>query len=166
MAKPVEDSTTPIEFEPAPMRGPAMLAPEVSLGVRLKAARDHYALTIDALARLTKSWDGYIDGQTGVSEQSGVSASALRRYEASEALPTAREIRILCDALGFGADWLIFGRTSAQHFSPEEEKFLLAQRALHGHYAARAAQAGALEIDSKGDDARQRADLIEQAKRR
>ena len=67
----------------------------------MKAARTHYRLNVEALSRLTKTYD-QPDGR-------GVSGAAISRYEAGEALPGAREFRLIAEALGLSADWLLFG---------------------------------------------------------
>lgn len=140
------------------MPGTPLLPPEAALGARLKAVRDHYGLNIDALARLTKATDGR--------DQTGVSASALRRYEAYEALPTAREIRVLCDSLGLTANWLIFGYTSTQRLTAAEENIVIALRALHADIAFRSATGGGIRADPNRDEEKRRLERIEQAKRR
>jgi transcriptional regulator with XRE-family HTH domain len=94
-----------VEFVPRPMVAPLNLPPESWLGARLELVRNHFGLSVDALARVTKAWDDH--------EGKGISATALLRYEAKDeakrALPGAREIRLLSQALGVSADWLLTG---------------------------------------------------------
>ncbi len=54
-------------------------------------------MSVEALSRMCKMCDR---------EQQGISRTTLLRYEAGSILPGAREIRILCDALGVRPDWL------------------------------------------------------------
>ena len=89
------------EFVAMPMLAPTGQPPESGFGARLKAARTHYSLNVEALSRLTKTDDR--------PEGRGVSGAAISRYEAGEALPGAREFRMLSESLGLSADWLLFG---------------------------------------------------------
>lgn len=93
-----DDGLSGVGFEPVPM--PAN-PPESGFGARVKAARTHYRLNVEALSRLTKSYDS-IEGR-------GVSGAAISRYEGGEALPGAREFRLIAESLGLTADWLLFG---------------------------------------------------------
>ena len=89
------------EFVAMPMLAPTGQPPESGFGARLKAARTHYSLNVEALSRLTKTDDR--------PEGRGVSGAAISRYEAGEALPGAREFRMISESLGLSADWLLFG---------------------------------------------------------
>ena len=93
-----KDSKEPPDFEPAAM--PAH-PPESGMGERLRTARTHYKLNIEELSRATKVWDD--------PEERGVSGTAISRYESGDALPGAREFRLLASTLGLSADWLLFG---------------------------------------------------------
>lgn len=73
-------------------------APERSIGKRIAYCRGQLDnLSVDALARYTK----YFDAE-------GVSRQSLFRYE-DKAIPGARELRILSDALWVSSTWLLFG---------------------------------------------------------
>lgn len=80
-----------------------VLMSEFSIGKRIKEARlrPENELSIEALSRLCKLVDPV---------RQGIARTTLVRYEAGDVLPGARELRILCDALGLSADWLIMGR--------------------------------------------------------
>lgn len=122
---PVEDNTmTPFEreeptFVPTPMQAPLGEAPEQLLGKRLAAARMHYSLNVEALARLTKAYD--VDY---ANEARGISPASLARYEAGDSSPGAREIRLLCEALAISAQWLVFGDVGSSGKSKEEQALL------------------------------------------
>jgi len=108
-------------FKPSPMLAPTGAPPEAGIGARLQAARNHYRLSVDALARLTKTYDSH--------EGRGISATALLRYEASAALPGTRELRLLSESLGVESDWLIFGLTPGPTL-PDKDRQLLAATKL------------------------------------
>jgi transcriptional regulator with XRE-family HTH domain len=150
--KPFED------FHPKPMPAPVNSAPESVFGGRVQAARSHFGLSVDALSRLTKA----TDKQGG----RGVSATALLRYESGDALPGARELRLLCQSLGVSSDWLIFGRTMASTVSAAEEHLLVAMRNLHREHAHRRELGEQIAMTLDEAERRERAQLIEQAKRR
>lgn len=103
-------------FIPEPMRAPPGQAPESFLGKRLARAREHYRLKIEALSRLTKSYD--------VHEGRGISPPSLTRYESGESAPGAREIRLLCEALQVSPHWLVLGEIDAAGSSDTEQKLL------------------------------------------
>lgn len=73
--------------------------PEAGIGERIKEARNRsgYDMSVEALSRMCRLCDV---------ERQGISRTTLLRYEAGSILPGAREIRILCDALGIRPDWL------------------------------------------------------------
>lgn len=75
-------------------------APEASIGVRLRAAREARGLSQTALAARTKLIDA-----TG----KGVARTVVVGYEAGTFRPGAREIRLLCQALSITPNWLILG---------------------------------------------------------
>lgn len=75
-------------------------APENTIGVRLRAAREARGLSQTALATRTKLADG-----TG----KGVARTVLVGYEAGTFRPGAREIRLICQALSITPNWLILG---------------------------------------------------------
>jgi transcriptional regulator with XRE-family HTH domain len=75
-------------------------APENSIGVRLRAAREARGLSQTALATRTKLIDS-----TG----KGVARTVLVGYEAGTFRPGAREIRLICQALSITPNWLILG---------------------------------------------------------
>lgn len=84
----------PVEAQPLPEKG---------IGGRIKEARlrKENDLTIEALSRLCKIVDPA--GQ-------GIAQPTIVRYEKTEVLPGARELRVLCAALNVSADWLILGK--------------------------------------------------------
>lgn len=110
------------EFVPEPMHAPAGQAPESVLGKRVAKVRMHYSLNVEALSRLTKLCDTY--------EGRGISPPSLARYESGDTMPGAREIRLLCEALGVNAQWLVFGDADSSGNSKEEQLFLSAINAL------------------------------------
>ena len=57
----------------------------------------------------------------------------MLRYEAGEALPGTRELRLLCESLRVTADWLALGQVIAG-LDVEEQTAIAANRALHAHY--------------------------------
>jgi len=66
---------------------------ELTIGVRLKDARNQVGLTIRDLAA-----------------ESAVGESTIQKYESGKSLPGAGELRRLCDALDLDAHELIFGK--------------------------------------------------------
>ena len=80
------------------------VSPEDGIGDRIAAKRKELGLNVEEFARLTREYD-YREGGNGIAP------STLRRYEYKEGgfNPGAREICLLCDALGVSADWLIRG---------------------------------------------------------
>lgn len=96
------------------------LAPEEGIAARIKEARQRpgYDLSVEALSRLCKEFDG--QGQ-------GITATTLLRYEQGKVLPGARELRVLCDALDVSADWLLFGAENPMDVSLFEGLKVLAQ---------------------------------------
>jgi transcriptional regulator with XRE-family HTH domain len=109
-----------VEFIPEPMQAPPGQPPESLLGKRVARARAHFVLNVEALSRLTKLYDD---------QGRGVSPASLARYESGDASPGAREIRLLCDALGVQAQWLIFGDVGSPGDSKEEQALLSAMKA-------------------------------------
>ncbi len=83
-----------------PMLAEGASPPESRIGERIRHARSKMGLSIDALSRLTREFD---------STEQGVSQASISRYESGESLPGAREIRVLCDAIGAPSDWLLYG---------------------------------------------------------
>lgn len=75
-------------------------APENTIGVRLRAAREARGLSQTALATRTKLAD--VTGK-------GVARTVLVGYEAGTFRPGAREIRLICQALSITPNWLILG---------------------------------------------------------
>ena len=89
-------------FKPTAMPAAPGQPPESLLGKRIKVARAHYNLSAEALYRLSKLAD--------TAEGRGVSPPSISRYEAGEALPGARELRLLCDSLEVSPHWLLYGQ--------------------------------------------------------
>lgn len=79
------------------------IPPENGVGerIRLKRAEIADGLTVEDLSRVCKEFDP---------EGKGISRLAISRYEAGKFIPGARELRILCDALGVSPNWLLLGR--------------------------------------------------------
>lgn len=118
------------EFIPKPMPAPIGQAPESRIGERIQAARNHFGLSVDALSRVTKAADQQ--------EGRGVSATALLRYESAEALPGARELRLLAESLGPSVDWLITGNIT-EGLDAAEQELLAVLWKLHSLHARRSA---------------------------
>lgn len=106
-------------FKPSAMPAAPGQPPESLLGKRIKAARAHYNLSAEALSRLSKLAD--------TAEGRGVSPPSISRYEAGEALPGARELRLLCDSLEVSAHWLLYGQVPSG-VTPFEQGLLDAMR--------------------------------------
>jgi transcriptional regulator with XRE-family HTH domain len=82
------------------------VAPEKSIGARIKAKREELGLNFEQFAALTREY-----------EAEGIAAVTLRRYEREgdrATLPALRELRILCDALDVTADYLLRDRRPAE----------------------------------------------------
>lgn len=79
--------------------------PEQGIGerIRLKRAEVGDGLSVEDLSRVCKEFDP---------EGKGISRLALSRYEAGKFMPGARELRILCKALGISPNWLLLGNDS------------------------------------------------------
>lgn len=79
--------------------------PENGIGerIRLKRAELGNGLTVEDLSRVCKEFD---------QEGQGISRLAISRYEAGRFIPGARELRILCEALGVSPNWLLLGTES------------------------------------------------------
>ncbi len=92
--------------------------PESRLGERIKHARDELSLSVEALSRYTKRFDP--------PEHTGIPASTLLRYEKSDTYPSAREMRILCQALNVPSRWLLFGELENQGKDEQEQALLMA----------------------------------------
>jgi transcriptional regulator with XRE-family HTH domain len=107
-------------FKPAAMLAAPGQPPESLLGKRIKAARAHYNLSAEALSRLSKLAD--TDGR-------GVSPPSISRYEAGEAMPGARELRLLCDSLEVSPHWLLYGQVPSG-VTPFEQGLLDAMRSF------------------------------------
>lgn len=146
------------EFDPKPLPAPFGQVPESLLGKRIQVARNHYGLSVDALSRLTKAYDE--------DKQKGVSASALLRYEAGEAMPAARELRILCESLGVPADWLIFGRHHAGEVTRAELALLAAMRAANDEWTTRREVGDGAFSHERFSAVAQRLKRVEEAKKR
>ena len=93
--------------------------PESRFGERVKTCRKFYDLSVDALARLTREYD-----------DRGISATALHRYETGDALPGARELRLLCQCLDVPSEWLIFGAAAVEEVSPYERALIEGLRGM------------------------------------
>lgn len=85
--------------------GSKYVPPESGIGERIKEARKNLNISVEQLSDLTSRFDHearYVDG-------SGISTPSLYRYEKSERLPGARELRLLCEALKVSPNWLLLG---------------------------------------------------------
>lgn len=104
-------------------------APEDGIGARIKEARKlaGHDLNVEALSRLCREYDQ--QGQ-------GITRTTLLRYESGVVFPGARELRILCDALGVSADWLLLGvGTTSQKGLSMEEMLEALQGVVFDHFA-------------------------------
>lgn len=81
-------------------------APEAGIGQRIKDLRKRHDITVDQLAALTASHDTW----TANPADRGIAVSTLYLYENGSRLPRAKEIRLLCDALGVTPNYLILGK--------------------------------------------------------
>lgn len=112
-------STLPkVKMIAMPAQGP-MAMPESGLPDRLRYARSQLDLKIEALSRLTEGYD--VDGK-------GVSPTSISRYEAGENFPGTVELRILCDALGVTAQWLVYGDVPNAGQTESEQQLITAMR--------------------------------------
>jgi transcriptional regulator with XRE-family HTH domain len=111
-----------VEFKPEPAHAQPGQPPESLLGKRVAKARAHFALNVEALSRLTKLYDTH--------EGRGISPPSLARYESGDTLPSAREVRLLCEALGVSAQWLIFGEIDTSGETQQEQALLAALAAF------------------------------------
>jgi len=145
------------EFVPKPLPAPFGSPTESIFGARVQAARNHFGLSVDALSRVTKATDTH--------EGRGISATALLRYEAGEALPGARELRLLTEALGVSADWLLTGE-AVPGISIAEQELLAALWGLHQHHALRNATGDAVAMAPAFIQKQTRLQRIADAKRR
>lgn len=108
------------KFNPPSMPASSGMPPESMLGRCLHTARNHYKLSAEALSRLSKLVD--------VPEGRGVSPPSISRYESGEALPGARELRLLCESLEVSPHWLIYGEVMSGGVSAVEQALLDALR--------------------------------------
>ncbi|MDP2833667.1 MAG: helix-turn-helix transcriptional regulator [Pseudomonadota bacterium] len=102
-----EMSTTAEQGSEAGQKIAGYVPPEAGIGERIRKRRAEIqdGLSVEDLSRLCRLVDG--EGQ-------GVSKASLHRYESGQAMPGAREIRILCDALDVSANWLMLGAESKE----------------------------------------------------
>lgn len=94
---PVIETPTPLTSS---VGTPGYPPPEEGIGERIKKRREELRLNYEELARLTTKCDYWGKGLSGVS---------LARYEKGEALPGARELRLLCESLHLPSEWLLLG---------------------------------------------------------
>lgn len=150
--------TAEADFVQRSMPAPNGTPPESIFGARLQSVRNHFGLSVDALSRVTKDADTH--------ENRGLSATALLRYEDSGALPGGRELRLLCDALGVSADWLLTGATVAG-IDPVEREAMEAQWRLFRFYEERSELAGGAVMNmTEAMERMKRNQRIADAKRR
>ena len=146
------------EFVAMPMLAPTGQPPESGFGARLKAARTHYSLNVEALSRLTKTDDR--------PEGRGVSGAAISRYEAGEALPGAREFRMLSESLGLSADWLLFGTIKTGGSTGGQQRLIAALLEVIGEQQPDANIGGARQSEwVKFSETRTRLQRIAEARR-
>lgn len=146
------------EFVELPMRALNGQPPESGFGARVKAARTHYSLNVEALSRLTKSDDK--------PEGRGVSGAAISRYEAGEALPGAREFRMIAESLGLSADWLLFGTIKTGGSTGGQQRLIAALLEVIGEQQPDANTWGTKESESvKLSEQRARLKRIAEARR-
>jgi len=100
-----EASATTEQGGEAVQKSPGYVPPEAGIGERIRKRRAEIqdGLSVEDLSRLSRLVD---HGEQGVSKAS------LHRYESGQAMPGAREIRILCEALDVSANWLLLGAES------------------------------------------------------
>ena len=146
------------EFVAMPMLAPTGQPPESGFGARLKAARTHYSLNVEALSRLTKTDDR--------PEGRGVSGAAISRYEAGEALPGAREFRMISESLGLSADWLLFGTIKTGGSTGGQQRLIAALLEVIGEQQPDANIGGARQSEwVKFSETRTRLQRIAEARR-
>lgn len=146
-------------FKPQPMPAAFGEPPESMIGRRLQAARTHYKLSVEALSRLTKSFDPH-DGK-------GISPPSLARYESGTNHPGARELRLLCEALAVSADWLLYGQIATGGKTAAEQQFIDAFRRMVAEQKDDVLMAGGLTLSETlaAQSQHQRAALLQEARR-
>lgn len=83
----------------APKAARSVSVPEDGIGLRIKEAREAKGISQTVLANQTKIVDP---------KHEGISRTVIIGYEAGTYKPGAREIRILCEALGVSPNWLLY----------------------------------------------------------
>ena len=132
--------------------------PESGFGARVKAARTHYRLNVEALSRLTKAYDEL--------DSRGVSGAAISRYEGGDALPGAREFRLIADALGLSADWLLFGAIATGGKTDAQQRLIAALLAVIGEQQPDANFGGSKQSEwLKATEQMKRSRLIAEARK-
>jgi transcriptional regulator with XRE-family HTH domain len=130
--------------------------PESRLGDRLKEARQQLELSVEALSRLTKTYDAH-GGK-------GISPPTLARYESGDTTPNVRELRLLGESLGVPVQWLVDGGLPDQPKGQREAQELLAALNSYIRFVQATPDLGSLDMMSWQADKR-RAQAIEDAKR-
>jgi transcriptional regulator with XRE-family HTH domain len=124
----------PIKPRLVPMEAPRGSPPESRIGERIKHARDDLKLSAEALSRYTELVDTF--------EGRGIGAVTLIRYERGETAPSARELRVLVDALNVPPLWLLWGKVGNVGRSEAEQALMMA---IQGYVDERAAAAARSE---------------------
>lgn len=153
-----DDATEPGDFTPSPLLPAHGEPPESAAGLRVQAARNHYRLSVEALSRLTKAYDTH--------EGRGISSTALLRYEAGEAQPGARELRLLCQALGIPPEWLLLGTLSEAKGIAEELAFAAAFATLQAKIQNQGFMGDGVTYALRYEEQIQRRQRIAEARRR
>lgn len=84
--------------------------PEDSIGERIRQKRKELDFTVEQLAELTALYDYEVED----ADKKGISSPTLYRYESNGSKPSAREMRILCEALNVSPNWLLLGEEWSQ----------------------------------------------------
>lgn len=150
-----DEQQEPPDYEPVPM---IASPPESGFGARVKAARTHYRLNVEALSRLTKFYDE-LDAR-------GVSGAAISRYEGGDALPGAREFRLIADALNLSPDWLLFGTIATGGKTDAQQRLIAALLAVIGEQQTDANIGGSRQTEwLKATEMMKRRRLIAEARK-
>jgi transcriptional regulator with XRE-family HTH domain len=113
---------TVTEVQLRPMPAPVGQPPESRVGERLKDARQQLALSVEALSRLTKTYDRH--------GAKGISPPTLARYESGDTTPNLRELRLLSESLDVPVQWLVDGSLPNMSGQEESQALLAALKAF------------------------------------
>ncbi len=130
--------------------------PEARLGERLKEARQQLELSVEALSRLTKTYDAHAG--------KGISPPTLARYESGDTTPNVRELRLLGESLDVPVQWLVDGGLPDQPKGQQEAQELLAALNSYIRFVQANPDIGSIDMMTWHAE-RRRALAIEEAKR-